>query len=64
MIAKQLVLHVVAEGVETQEQVKLLQAMGCSIYQGYHFNKPLAADELDLLLKSEVNRMIAQTIAV
>ncbi len=61
MIAKQLELHVVAEGVETQEQVKLLQAMGCSIYQGYHFNKPLAADELDTLLKSQANSLSNST---
>ena len=55
MIAKQLKLDVVAEGVESLEQMQLLQAMGCTIYQGYHFNKPLAADEFSLLLNKAVN---------
>lgn len=53
MIAKQLKLHIVAEGVETLEQVKLLQGMGCNIYQGYYFGKPLTAAEFQQLFKAE-----------
>ena len=38
-------LQVVAEGVEGEEELKLLHEMGCSQAQGYYFAKPLPADE-------------------
>ena len=44
-IAKNLKVPVVAEGVETGEQLQLLKTMGCEIVQGYYFSKPLSADE-------------------
>ena len=37
---------VVAEGVETQEQLTALQSMGCDYIQGYFFSKPVSFDEL------------------
>ena len=39
---------VVAEGVETSAQQAALQALGCSIGQGYRFGKPTAAGEVPL----------------
>ncbi|WP_319559705.1 EAL domain-containing protein [Marispirochaeta sp.] len=36
---------VVAEGVETMDQLEFLQEAGCNIYQGYLFDKPLAIEE-------------------
>lgn len=38
-------LQVLAEGVETPEEVAALQALGCHIFQGYRFSRPLPADE-------------------
>ena len=44
-------LKIVAEGVETQEQVKLLQGLNCHQMQGFWFGRPLAADEASKLLE-------------
>ena len=44
-MAHTLKLKVVAEGVETVEQMTFLQDLGCEIGQGYLFDKPLSADE-------------------
>ncbi|RBY92874.1 bifunctional diguanylate cyclase/phosphodiesterase [Blastococcus sp. TF02A-30] len=43
-------LTVVAEGVEDADQVVALRALGCDIAQGYHFARPMPADELGALL--------------
>ena len=44
-IARYLKVHVVAEGVETQAQLKLLRDAGCDVVQGFYFSRPLPADE-------------------
>ncbi|MEG2526851.1 MAG: EAL domain-containing protein [Oscillospiraceae bacterium] len=49
-MAKELEISVVAEGVETREQVEFLREFGCQTAQGYYYSKPLPADEFDLLL--------------
>jgi EAL domain-containing protein (putative c-di-GMP-specific phosphodiesterase class I) len=48
-IAKCLGQHVVAEGVETEEQAAFLQAHGCQIAQGYLYSKPIAKSTFELL---------------
>ncbi|HEY0127294.1 MAG TPA: EAL domain-containing protein [Blastococcus sp.] len=47
-------LDVVAEGVETRDQLEALRALGCPTGQGYFFGRPVPADELVLLLASDV----------
>jgi len=49
-MAKNLRLDVIAEGVETIEQVALLKKLHCKYAQGYYFSKPLAAEEVAALL--------------
>jgi len=43
-ISASLGLEVVAEGVETAEQFGILKEMGCKIFQGYYFAKPMCGD--------------------
>lgn len=47
-MAHTLNLKVVAEGVETVEQMSFLQELNCEIGQGYLFDKPLSADEFSV----------------
>jgi diguanylate cyclase len=51
-LAHGLRLKVVAEGVETLEQLKFLQSVGCDQYQGYHFSPPLPATEFAELVST------------
>jgi diguanylate cyclase (GGDEF)-like protein/PAS domain S-box-containing protein len=52
-LAHTLGLEVIAEEVETNEQVALLKEMGCNMAQGYHFTKPLPPEEIPALLTSD-----------
>ncbi|MBN7827605.1 putative bifunctional diguanylate cyclase/phosphodiesterase [Bowmanella dokdonensis] len=49
-LSKTLGIGVVAQGVEREEQVRFLEENGCHVMQGYHFSRPLPADEFALLL--------------
>ena len=46
-IAKNLGVPVVAEGVETEEELNMLKAAGCDIIQGYYFSKPIPPSEME-----------------
>ena len=48
-LAKSMNLKVLAEGVETEEQYKILKDWGCDEYQGYYFSKPLPPDKFEEL---------------
>ena len=51
-LAHALRIRALAEGVETESQLKLLASMGCDAIQGYYFSRPLPeAQVLDLLTK-------------
>jgi EAL domain-containing protein (putative c-di-GMP-specific phosphodiesterase class I) len=34
-------LHVIAEGVETEEELQFLEEKGCHTYQGFYFSRPV-----------------------
>lgn len=50
VMAHKLGKKVIAEGIETQEQLDLLTAAGCDFGQGYLFSKPLPADAFEALM--------------
>lgn len=50
LLGHSLRLKVIAEGVETNEQMKLLLAQGCDEMQGYFYSGPLPGDELESFL--------------
>jgi diguanylate cyclase (GGDEF)-like protein/PAS domain S-box-containing protein len=51
-MAKSLKLGVVAEGVETREQLAFLAGLHCDDYQGYYFSRPVPAEEFGRLFKN------------
>ena len=50
-LAHNLQLKVIAEGVETEEQLVYLREKGCDIVQGFYFSEPLPAEHLSNLLR-------------
>ncbi len=46
-IAKNMDIPVIAEGAETEAQIKLLRELGCAVVQGYFFSKPLPPEEFE-----------------
>jgi EAL domain-containing protein (putative c-di-GMP-specific phosphodiesterase class I) len=50
-MANSLRLNVVAEGLETAEQLAMLRKLRCEYAQGYYFSKPVTADESGSLLE-------------
>ena len=59
-IASFLQVPVIAEGVETEEQVQLLKERGCDIIQGYYFSRPVPPAEFIPFIEKEVARRAAQ----
>lgn len=46
-MAKKLGMTVIAEGVEKKEQVEFLSEMGCDVFQGYYFSKPMPVEDFE-----------------
>ena len=52
-LAHSLKLKVVAEGVESIEQLDFLKTLGCDQYQGFHFSRALPASQFEELIRSQ-----------
>ena len=53
-LGQKLNLRVIAEGVETEEQLKFLKESNCDEMQGYHFSRPLRAQQCEELLARQI----------
>lgn len=53
-IARFLKVPVIAEGVETKEQVELLKHAKCDVIQGYYFSKPLPPEDFNSLIEKDM----------
>lgn len=54
-MAKNLEMNVIAEGVETIDQLELLRSFQCNKAQGYLFSRPVHLDEIKMLLENELS---------
>lgn len=59
LLGHSLNMDVVAEGVETAEQLQLLRDLGCDLAQGFYFSQPVPADHA-LECVADINRRLAQ----
>ena len=53
-IARYLGVKVVAEGVETEGQLRLLKDVGCDLIQGFYFSRPVPPEEFEKLIEKEI----------
>ena len=58
-LARNLKRHVIAEGVETHEQLTYLQNHGCNEMQGFYFSQPVPADVFERLLRQDIAGLAA-----
>jgi EAL domain-containing protein (putative c-di-GMP-specific phosphodiesterase class I) len=52
-------MNVIAEGVETQEQLNFLRLHGCETYQGYLFSRPVPLADFEMLLERQASLNLA-----
>jgi len=56
MMADTMGIDVVAEGVETEEQMEAAATLGCGYAQGFYFTEPIPADEIEVCSRGPCRR--------
>ena len=46
-MAKALDMEAITESVETEEEVNVLTELGCDVFQGYYFSRPISVEEFE-----------------
>ena len=54
----------VAEGIETEAQAKLISDLGCTVVQGFLFSKPISATDFEKLIYQESIHWFVQIVIV
>ncbi len=54
-MAQKLAMGVIAEGVETSEQLDILTELGCRMFQGYYFSKPVPLASFEKIVKDQAS---------
>ncbi len=54
-LSRLLGIDMIAEGVETEEQFRLLKSWGCRAAQGFYFSKPIPAEDVTPMLREGIN---------
>jgi EAL domain-containing protein (putative c-di-GMP-specific phosphodiesterase class I) len=63
-LAHNMRLRVVAEGVETEDQLQFLRSLGCDEYQGYYKSKPLSAADFERTMRADSAEYKLHTLRV
>ncbi len=50
-LARRLGFRTIAEGVQTQDEARMLQVLGCDLAQGYYFHRPQTPDYIEVLMR-------------
>jgi diguanylate cyclase (GGDEF)-like protein len=61
-LAHTLGLRVVAEGVEDDEQVRLLRELGCDQIQGFYVSRPVPPEDIDAMLSGDMGKSLKQKL--
>jgi EAL domain-containing protein (putative c-di-GMP-specific phosphodiesterase class I) len=64
MLTRNLGISILAEGVETQDHISLLQGLGCQLAQGYFFSRPMPAEDVAEYLARDAAPLVPPVPAI